>query len=163
MPSPPFRFGAEAYTWFMNNNGQTHANRLGHMIDITAQAGFAGIEPIHNWMGDLPDPDRLAQKLSEQNVELVAIALALDWNGADETEQERVEFDRCIALLKHFPGALLCTVQKPTGRHDLEIRRQNLVNIVNRVSRRAVDQVYRAVSTQTRPIRPLPAPKTITA
>ena len=53
----PFRFGAEAYTWFMNNNGQTHANKTGHMIDITAQAGFAGIEPIFNWMGDLPDAE----------------------------------------------------------------------------------------------------------
>ena len=78
MPSPfPFRFGAEAYTWFMNNNGLTHANRLGHMIDITAQAGFAGIEPIFNWMGDLPDAASLAPKLNEQGVELAAIALAL--------------------------------------------------------------------------------------
>lgn len=141
MPSPvSFRFGAEAYTWFMNNNGLTHANRLGHMIDITAQAGFAGIEPIFNWMGDLPDAERLGAKLNEQKVELAAIALALDWNGPEETEQERYEADRAIALLKQFPGALLCTVQKPTGRHDLETRRRNLVNIVNRVSRRAVDQ-----------------------
>jgi inosose dehydratase len=141
MTSPfSFRFGAEAYTWFMNNNGQTHANKLGHMIDITAQAGFAGIEPIFNWMGDLPDPESLGKKLQEQGVELAAIALALDWNGAEETEQEHYEADRAIDLLKHFPGALLCTVQKPTGRHDLETRRRNLVNIVNRVSRRAVEQ-----------------------
>ena len=135
-----FRFGAEAYTWFMNGNGQTHANRMGHMIDVTAQAGFAGIEPIFNWMGDLPDAERLAPKLAEKGVELAAIALAMDWNGPDETDDERRIADAAIALLKAFPGALLCTVQKPTGRHDLEVRRQNLVGIVNRVSRRAVDQ-----------------------
>ena len=29
-----FRFGAEVYTWFMNNNGQTHQGRLGHMIEV---------------------------------------------------------------------------------------------------------------------------------
>ena len=135
----PFRFGAECYTWFMNNNGLTHANRLGHMIDVTAQGGFAGIEPIFNWLGDLPDSESLGRKLTEQRVELAAIALALDWNNAQETEQERKTADEAIALLSHFPGAILCTVQKPTGRHDLEIRRKNLVGIVNRVSRRAVD------------------------
>ncbi|MBO0952800.1 sugar phosphate isomerase/epimerase family protein [Fibrella forsythiae] len=138
--SIPFRFGAEAYTWFMNNNGQTHANRQGHMIDITAQAGFAGIEPIFNWMGDLPDAGSLGQKLAEKGVELAAIALALDWNGTEESEHERREADRAIDLLTHFPGAILCTVQKPTGRHDIEQRRRNLVNIVNRVSRRAFDR-----------------------
>ncbi len=136
----PFRFGAEAYTWFMNNNGLTHANRQGHIIEITAQAGFAGIEPIFNWMGDLPDADSLAQKLNQHHIALAAIALALDWNGPDETAHERYEADRAIALLKQFPGALLCTVQKPTGRHDLKTRRQNLVRIVNRVSHRAAEQ-----------------------
>ncbi len=51
----PFRFGAEVYTWFMNELGKTHQNRLGHMIEISARAGFTGIEPIHGWMGDLSD------------------------------------------------------------------------------------------------------------
>jgi inosose dehydratase len=83
----PFRFGAEAYTWFMNNNGQTHANQMGHMIDITAQAGFVGIEPIHNWMGDLPDAESLARKLNEQGVELAAIAWR--WTGTEPKKPNR--------------------------------------------------------------------------
>lgn len=33
----PFRFGAEAYTWFMSESGRTHAGRLGHIINITAR------------------------------------------------------------------------------------------------------------------------------
>ena len=59
------RFGAEVYTWYMHENGLTHAGKLGHMIEITSQAGFKGIEPIHYWMGNLKDPARLKDKLAE--------------------------------------------------------------------------------------------------
>lgn len=135
----PFRFGAECYTWFMNGSGRTHAGRLDHMIEVTGRAGFTGIEPIHGWMGELSDPGRLRACLDANGVELAAIALALPWNLANETDDERREADRAIALLAEFPGALLCTVQLPTGRHDLETRRLNLVANVNAVSRRAMD------------------------
>lgn len=140
MTTLPFRFGNECYTWFMNGSGATHANRLDHMIDVTAQAGLTGIEPIHFWMGDLSDPDRLAASLQSHGIELAAIALVLPWNYPQETEQERIEADRVIALLQRFPGALLCTVQAPTSREDLTQRRQNLVCNVNAVSRRAAER-----------------------
>jgi inosose dehydratase len=136
----PFQFGAEVYTWFMNEQGKTHQNRLGHMIEISSKAGFTGIEPIHGWMGDLSEPEILKEKLHQCNIELVAIALALNWNELQETEQERMEADKAISLLQHFPGALLCTVQKPTGRHDIENRRRYLTNCVNTVSRRAMEK-----------------------
>jgi inosose dehydratase len=51
-----------------------------------------------------------------------------------------MEADRAISLLQRFPGAVLCTVQIPTGRHELATRRMNLVNSVNTVSRRAADK-----------------------
>ena len=136
----PFRFGSEVYTWFMNNDGKTHAGRLGHMIEVIAKAGFTGIQPIHFWMGDLSDPGRLEAKLKEQGIELAAIALALEWNSTEETEKEREEADQTINLLQRFSGAILCTVQKPSGRHNLVERRQSLVNIVNTVSRRAMEK-----------------------
>ncbi len=136
----PFRFGAEVYTWFMNNNGETYKGQLGHMIEVISKAGFTGIQPIFSWMGELGDPDRLADKLREQNIELAAVALALEWNEKEETTAEREEADRAISLLEKFPGAILCTVQYPTGRHEVENRRRNLVNIVNTVSRRAAER-----------------------
>jgi inosose dehydratase len=136
----PFRFGSEVYTWFMSGNGTTHQGRLGHMIEIIAQAGFTGIQPIFTWMGDLVDADRLAAKLQEQGIELAALALALDWNGIEESENERIIADNAVGLLEHFPGAVLNTVQIPTGRHQLEERRRSLVNIVNTVSKRANDK-----------------------
>ena len=140
MTTLPFRFGNECYTWFMSGGGATHANRLDHMIKVTAQAGMSGIEPIHSWMGDLSDPDRLAESLQRHGVALAAIALVLDWNHPEETEQERADADRVIELLRRFPGALLCTVQMPTSRDDLQQRRLNLVANVNSVSRRAAER-----------------------
>ena len=44
-----------------------------------------------------------------------------------ETVEERRAADRTIALLQRFPGSVLCTVQMPEGRNDLEQRRLNLV------------------------------------
>lgn len=134
-----FKFGAEVYTWFMKENGKAYDNQLGHMIDVSAQAGFSGIEPIHSWMGDLSDPDRLTDKLNSAGIELAAIALVLSWNHPEETEEERVAADDTIQLLKRFPGSVLCTVQMPEGRHDLEQRRLNLVANLNAVSQRAAD------------------------
>ena len=136
----PFHFGSEVYTWFMNNDGQTYDNQLGHMVEVIAEAGFTGIQPIYSWMGDLQDADRLEAKLKEQGIELAALSLAMDWNGAEESEKEREEADQAIRLLQRFPGAILCTVQKPSGRHDLSTRRRNLVNIVNSISRRAMEK-----------------------
>lgn len=136
----PFRFGAEVYTWFMDGNGQAHDGRLGHMIDITAKAGFEGIEPIAFWMGELSDPDRLEAKLNEQAIELAAIALTLGWNEPEETGQEREKADQIIDLVKRFPGTLLCMVHEPVGRHNVEERRRNLVTNLNRVARRATEQ-----------------------
>ena len=136
----PFRFGAEVYTWFMNNNGETYKDQLGHMIEVISKGGFTGIQPIFSWMGELSDPELLADKLREQNIELAAVALALEWNGKEETSAERDEADRAISLLEKFPGAILCTVQYPTGRHDVENRRRNLVETVNTVSRRAAER-----------------------
>lgn len=136
----PFKFGAEVYTWYMNNDGETYKGQLGHMIEIIAKAGFTGIQPIYSWMGNLNDPERLKDKLKKEGIELAAVALALDWNGEGETEEERKEADRAISLLQHFPHAVLCTVQIPTGRHELNVRRNNLINIVNQVSRRAMEK-----------------------
>lgn len=135
--SLPFRFGSEVYTWFMSGNGTTHQGRLDHMIEIISQAGFTGIQPIFTWMGDLVNPDLLEAKLKEQGIELAAVALALEWNGNGESDEERRIADNAIALLQRFPGAVLNTVQIPTGRHDLAARQKSLVNIVNTVSARA--------------------------
>ena len=131
--------GAEVYTWFMRESGAAYENQLGHMIEMVEKAGFGGIEPMHFWMGDLTDPVKLADKLAQHNVRLAGIALVCDWDNPEETDDEKRQADDAIEILKKFPGSPLCTVQMPTGRHDLEQRRLNLVANVNAVSRRAHD------------------------
>lgn len=134
------KFGAEVYTWYMNGNGSTHAGKLGHMIEITAQAGFKGIEPIHYWMGDLKDPIKLKDKLAEQDIELAAIALCLEWNDTSVGFKEKKETKETIELIKHFPGAKLCLVQIPTGRHEIVLRRKLLLDHIHWTAAQAADQ-----------------------
>lgn len=136
----PFRFGNECYTWFMKDAGRAHANRLDHMIEVTARAGMEGMQPIFSWMGELRDPARLKESLDRHGIELAALSLVLEWNHAEETDRERAEADAAIALLERFPGAVLCTVQLPTSRDELDVRRRRLVEHVNAVSRRAADR-----------------------
>lgn len=133
------KFGNECYTWFMKDSGAFWENQLAHMIEVTAKAGMTGIEPIFPWMGDLADADKLEASLDQYGVELAAIAFVQDWNHPEETAEEKEAADRAIQLLKRFPNAVFCTVQMPTGRHDLEQRRDNLVANVNAVSRRAAE------------------------
>lgn len=139
------KFGAEVYTWFMDGYGEGNKNKLGHMASIAGKAGFKGIEPMvlepydDYWMGDFKDPAKLKDALDEAGIELAALALICKWDGEEETESERACADWTIQMLKHFPGAALGTVPLPGGRHNLQQRRLNLVNNVNRVSRRAAE------------------------
>jgi inosose dehydratase len=134
------RFGSEVYTWFMKESGRANANRLDHMIDVIAQAGFAGVQPIFSWMGDLSDPARLAQSLASRGLELAAMSFVLDWNHEGETEEELREAESVMNFLAHFPGALLCVVQMPRGRFDVEVRRKRLVGNLNALAHRALDR-----------------------
>ena len=100
MSSLPFRFAAETYTWFMKDEGRAHAGRIGHMIQVTSRAGFAGFSPSHSWMGDYFEAGRLEPALKDAGLQLAAIALVLPWNLPEETARERAEADATIALLK---------------------------------------------------------------
>ena len=131
--------GAEVYTWYMKENGKFWNNKLGHMIEVISKSGFKGIEPMHFWMGDYSDPNMLSDKLKKEKIDLAGIALCLEWNGPIETEQEKLEADKIISLLSHFPDAVLCMCQLPTSRNDLINRRINLVNNINSVAKRAAE------------------------
>jgi len=139
------KFGAEVYTWFMNGHGKAYNNKLGHMIDVTAKAGFLGIEPMvlepydDYWLGDFKNPLVLKESLDRAGIELAALSLACKWDAEEETESERLCADWTIEMLGLFPKAMLMTVPLPDGRHQLQQRRLNLVNNVNRVSRRAAE------------------------
>lgn len=138
--TPEFRFGAEVYTWYMKEGGRTYQNQLGHMIQIVAQAGFRGIEPMHFWMGDLRDVGRLEDSLHANDIGLAGISLVLEWNHSGETEEERRQANGTMDLLARFPAAVLGMVQLPSTRDDLVERRQRLTRNLNAVARRAADR-----------------------
>lgn len=138
--------GAEVYTWFMQAGGKAYHNRLDHMIAVAARAGFDGIEPMvlahipgDYWLGDFKEPARLADALAANNIRLAALSLTCGWLGESESEQDRAAADAAIAILRHFPGARLGTVQMPSGRDHIQERRLNLARHVNAISRRAAD------------------------
>jgi len=109
------------------------------MIEVVAQAGFRGIEPMHFWMGDLQDPGRLAASLQAHGIELAGVSLVLDWNHEGETDRERREADATLDMLARFPGAMLGLVQMPTSREDVVERRRRLVRNLNAVAHRAAE------------------------
>jgi len=145
-PVPKIRFGAEVYTWFMQRGGAAYAGKLDHMIAVAAKAGFDGIEPMvlahipnDYWLGKFKDPALLADTLAANNIKLAALSLTCGWREERENEQDRAAADAAIAILKHFPGARLGTVQMPAGRANIHEVRLNLARNINAVSKRAAD------------------------
>jgi inosose dehydratase len=144
------KFGSQVYTWFMQGTGAAYDNKLPHMIEVAAKAGFTGIEPMvltpfdNYWLGDCKDPAVLKDALAAHGVELAGLALVCTWDQAGETAEEKAAAEYAIKTLKQFPGAKLGTVPLPAGRKNLHDRRLNLIKNVNAVSKRAADAGVRA-------------------
>ena len=133
------KLGCETYTWQMP--GEQYKGKLEHIMDVSARAGFVGIEPDTSFLQHLSDPARMQEALQHYGLELAVLCLALDWRTPRETEAERAQADQWIAFLQHFPDTLFLLVQLPgQDRSDLQERQQNLLTCVNQVARRAADQ-----------------------
>nr|WKN35778.1 TIM barrel protein [Tunicatimonas sp. TK19036] len=133
------KIGCETYTWQMP--GEQYKGKLEHIMEITAQAGFRGIEPETSFLQHLSDPEKMQEALQKNNLELAVLCLVEDWRHSEETEEERAHADQWIEFMQHFPDALFLLVQMPRkDRSDLEERQQNLLSCVNTVARRAVDR-----------------------
>ncbi|MBP1963110.1 TIM barrel protein [Paenibacillus aceris] len=134
------RYGFQTYTWQMSY--AKYGNRLDHILDVIAQAGAAGVEPEVCMLGPYTqEPAALQEALARRNLRLSALCLALDWRGPEETEAERIEADRVIQYLQHFPDTVLTLVQLPgKDRRDLEQRQKNALANINAVSRRASEK-----------------------
>ncbi len=132
-------FGCQTYTWQMSY--AKYAQRLDHIMEVAAAAGFAGIEAEVCMLGPYrTEPERLAEALQARALRLGALCLVCDWHGPCETEAERIEADRVIAYLRHFPGTLLALCQLPgKDRAQLRERQANCLACLGDVARRAAD------------------------
>lgn len=132
------RIGCQTYTWQMS--GDKYLDKLEHMIQIAAKAGYIGIEPETQFLGEFWDAGRLKDILAANNMELAALTLVEDWLNPEETDAERQHADKTIELLKSFPDTVLAIVQMPgTNRDNLRERQENLISCVNAIAKRAAD------------------------
>jgi inosose dehydratase len=119
---------------------EKYADRLEHILDVMAAAGFRGVEAEVCMLGKFyADPALLAAALSARNLQLAALTLALPWRNEQETAEEYAEAERLLDYLVAFPGAKLVMVNLPEqDRNNLEERQRNALNCVNAVGRRAL-------------------------
>jgi inosose dehydratase len=137
--STDIRFGCHSYTWHMS--GEKYRGRIDHLAAVTADAEFSGLEPELFMLGkEYSDSRQVQEALVEHGLELAALAYIADWLHAEETADERVEADRCIAFLQNFPGSKFVLVPVPLSvddRSDLVTRQSSALACINAVGRRA--------------------------
>jgi inosose dehydratase len=133
------RIGCQTYTWHMA--GQRFVGQAAHLLAVAGRAGFAGMELETMFLGDLWQPDLLAEALRRNGIELAALTLGGEWRQPQETEAERAAADKVMALLEHFPAAILALGQVPgKDRSALRERQENLLRCVHAVAQRAHDR-----------------------
>ena len=139
----PIQIGCQTYTWQMS--GGVYDGRLDHIIKVTAEAGYAGVESETRFLGVLSDPVQLAEHLAAAKVAMPALTLVEDWLLPEETDAERARADACIEILTHFPDTILNICQMPgRDRKNLPERQKNLLLNANAIARRAADRGIRS-------------------
>ena len=133
------KIGCQTYTWQMSY--EKYSQKLDHIMDVVAKAGFSGIEPEVCMLGPYnPQPQKLADDLAARGLQLGAIGFVCDWRGPGENADERAEADRMIEYLNYFPGAVLALGQMPgKDRSELRERQMNCIAICNDIGKRASD------------------------
>ncbi len=130
------KIGCETYTWQMP--GEQYKGRLEHILSISQQAGFLGIEPETSFLQHLSDPKLMKEALDANGQELPVLCLVEDWLHPTETDEEKAHADQWISFLQHFPDTLFLLVQMPgKDRSNLRERQQNLLSCVNAIAERA--------------------------
>jgi inosose dehydratase len=116
--------------------------KVPHTVDVVARSKFTGIELMHDFMGDYYEDYGLTQDLfARSDVAFAALAFSQPWLGAGESEEERVEADKAIAFLEHFPQTGLMLYHSPVDSRDgLAEKQKNQIGICNEVARRAQDK-----------------------
>jgi len=136
------KIACETYTWQMP--GEQYKGKLEHIMEVTASAGFQGIEPETSFIQHLSDPVLMQEALDKYGLELSVLCLVEDWRNPVETESEKAHAEKWMDFLKYFPDTLLLLVQMPgKDRESLRERQQNLISCNNEIAKRAADRGIR--------------------
>lgn len=123
-------------------NIEKYAGAMPHIIDVTAAAGFEGVEAEICMLGDYFDkPEVVKELLEAKGLQFAALVLHQDWEHETETEEENALTEKAIAFVKHFPFAKIMVshhAYKDRGvGEDLAQRRKCLLACMNSVANRA--------------------------
>ncbi|MDO9397362.1 MAG: TIM barrel protein, partial [Herbiconiux sp.] len=122
------RYACQTYSWQMSLD--TWRGRVGHLVDVVADAGFAGFEPELVMLGEPWSADSLRRELDRHDgLSLAALVVAEDWLGETgiETDEERARADRAVEAAAAL-GARLVLVPLPgADRRDLDVRRRHIM------------------------------------
>ena len=104
-------FGCQTYTWKLNK--ERFAGDLPHIADVTAKAGYTGLESEIDMLGDYFNRAELTKEIVDGcGISLAAIVLHQDWAGYEESAHDRKEGD---ALSERRERLFACMAQV-TGR-----------------------------------------------
>ncbi len=133
------RSAVETYSWEMSQT--SYKGKLEHIMKVAQQAGFKGIEIETSFFGEFEDPLKMKDTLAKYNLELAVLCHVEDWRNPKETIEEKVNADKWMKFLAHFPETIYLPVQMPgMDRQHLNERQENLINCVNALAQRASDQ-----------------------
>ncbi len=140
------QYGCQTYTWQMSYD--KYSQRLDHIISVVADSNFAGLEAEVCMLGAYNhDPAQLVVDLQKRGLTLGALCLVCDWLAPQETDAEKAEADRVVAMLQsHFPDTLLALCQMPQAdRSQLRERQDNCISCCNSIAQRAAQSGIRSV------------------
>lgn len=130
-------FGCHGSTW--EPDYDKVSDRLDHILDVIAHAGFKGIDAQISLLGRYTDaPEKLKQALDERGLSLAAVTLPFSWLGDTESMQEQALANKFIKWVHHFPGALLNIAPRlGPNRDNLLTRQKQIVRCANAMAKRA--------------------------
>lgn len=115
------------------------------MLEVAAKAGFESLEAEIDMLGAYFDkPEELKELLEKNHMTLAALVLHQDWEGEEQTEEERALSDKAIAFAGHFPFAKIMLSHHagdmPRGEGEtLAKRRRNLIGCMADVAAQAAE------------------------
>lgn len=134
------RFGCQTYPWKM---GKKYYGAVPHMLKVASEAGFQGFEAEIDMLGEyFEKPEELKELLAENHMFLAALVLHQDWEGEEQTAEERVLSNKAIAFVQHFPFAKIMLSHHagmtPRGEGEaLAKKRRNLIGCMADVAAQA--------------------------
>ncbi|WP_080872635.1 sugar phosphate isomerase/epimerase family protein [Oceanobacillus timonensis] len=131
------KFGCHTSTWVLDYDKEVDV--IDHIIDVVSNSGFKGLDIQAPLLGKYKDnPELFKEKLESKGVELAAITVPFNWDGDEESIEEKEKADFYIDFLKNFPGAIMNLPSRVgPNRDNLLVRQKQIIKSANAVGKRA--------------------------